>query len=227
MVNFREEEDNPANGGYAPFGKYTIKATYGQADQPAIATYDFWVPSTGTPFYPSYVLSFNGRDYSLPYHLTSYTGPSSGINLRGITVSPSKNSLIIDITSNVNGSIDIQMPRSLINATYSKNNHYNNTDDVGFTIVEDGKKINSFFEIKDQGSLIRAHYPFGHPTVSPDARALEINFTSATKQIKIIGTQVVPEFGSSQSAITVAGIISTIGLTIFVVLSRLIRRNEV
>jgi predicted secreted protein with PEFG-CTERM motif len=97
-------------------------------------------------------------------------------------------SLLIYIESTDDGSMTLTIPRSVLDATI------NNGDDEFFVLV-DGEEVD-FEEI----------------TTSTD-RTLIIEFLAGTEQIEIIGTFVIPEFGTIAAMILAVAIISIIAIS--------------
>ena len=97
-------------------------------------------------------------------------------------------SLLIDIEAIDNGSITLTIPRSVLDSTINDN------DDEFFVLV-DGEEVD-FEEI----------------TTSTD-RTLTIEFLAGSEQIEIIGTFVIPEFGTIAAMILAVAIISIIAIS--------------
>jgi predicted secreted protein with PEFG-CTERM motif len=97
-------------------------------------------------------------------------------------------SLLVYIESTDDGSITLTIPRSVLDSTI------NNVDDQFFVLV-DGEEVD-FEEI----------------TTSTD-RTLTINFLAGTEEIEIIGTFVIPEFGTIAAMILAVAIISIIAIS--------------
>ena len=97
-------------------------------------------------------------------------------------------SLLIDIEAIDDGSITLTIPRSVLDATINDN------DDEFFVLV-DGEEVD-FEEI----------------TTSTD-RTLIIEFLAGAEQIEIIGTFVIPEFGTIAAMILAVAIISIIAIS--------------
>ena len=98
-------------------------------------------------------------------------------------------SLLIDIEAWDNGSITLTIPRSVLDAKI------NDVDDDEFFVLVDGEEVN-FEEI----------------TTSTD-RTLTIEFSAGSEQIEIIGTFVIPEFGTIAAMILAVAIISIIAIS--------------
>jgi len=97
-------------------------------------------------------------------------------------------SLLIDIEAIDNGAIILTIPRSVLDSTINDN------DDEFFVLV-DGEEVD-FEEI----------------TTSTD-RTLTIEFLAGSEQIEIIGTFVIPEFGTIAAMILAVAIISIIAIS--------------
>ena len=97
-------------------------------------------------------------------------------------------SLLIDIEAIDNGAITLTIPRSVLDSTI------NGSDDEFFVLV-DGEEV--YFE---------------EITTSTD-RTLTIEFLAGAEQIEIIGTFVIPEFGTIAAMILAVAIISIIAIS--------------
>ena len=97
-------------------------------------------------------------------------------------------SLLIYIETTDEGSITLTIPRSVLDASI------NGGDDEFFVLV-DGEEVD-FEEIK-----------------TSEDRILTINFLAGTEQIEIIGTFVVPEFGTIAAMILAVAIISIVAIS--------------
>ena len=98
------------------------------------------------------------------------------------------NSLIISIDATSDGSLTLTISRSVMDATI-------NGDDVDFFVLIDGEEVN-FDE-----------------TVTPTNRTLTIAFPVGAEEIEIIGTFVIPEFGTIAAMILAVAIISIVAIT--------------
>ena len=97
-------------------------------------------------------------------------------------------SLLLYIQSTDDGSITLTIPRTVLDASIA------NGDDEFFVLV-DGEEVD-FEEI----------------TTSTD-RTLTIEFSAGTEQIEIIGTFVIPEFGTIAAMILAVAIISIVAIS--------------
>ncbi len=168
-------------------GTYNVKVTYGTANRTAETSFEFG-GSTITP--PS------GGDVSKVTDTTvSVQGSSdligyeiTGGKLLGIMPDVDANSLIIRIEATDDGSITLTIPRSVLDATI-------NGEDDDFFVLIDGEEVD-----------------FDETTTSTD-RTLTIAFPAGAEEIEIIGTFVVPEFGTIAAMILAVAIISIIAIS--------------
>ena len=97
-------------------------------------------------------------------------------------------SLLLYIESTGDGSITLTIPRSVLDATI-------NSEDDQFFVLVDGEEVD-FEEI-----------------MTSTERTLTINFLAGTEEIEIIGTFVIPEFGTIAAMILAVAIISIIAIS--------------
>ncbi|MDC1136535.1 PEFG-CTERM sorting domain-containing protein [Nitrosopumilus sp.] len=97
-------------------------------------------------------------------------------------------SLLVYIEATDDGSITLTIPRSVLDATM------NGSDDEFFVLI-DGEEVD-FKEIKTSAD-----------------RTLDIEFYAGSEQIEIIGTFVIPEFGTIAAMILAVAIISIIAIS--------------
>ena len=108
----------------------------------------------------------------------------------GIKADVQSKSLIVSIQTTGDGQLTIDLPRALIDAKKSDNQ----TDDQ-FFVLNDGQEAQ-----------------FTETTTTTD-RTLTIPFTDGTGQIEIIGTWIVPEFGTIAALVLAIAIISIIAVS--------------
>lgn len=109
----------------------------------------------------------------------------TGATVDDVSISPQDTSLIISLKSSNDGNLTMTMPRSLIDAKAS-------TGDDQFFVLVDGADTD-FTESKTDTN-----------------RTITVSFPLDTKQIEIIGTQVVPEFGGLSFVVLMVAIISIV-----------------
>ena len=158
-------------------GTYTIAVLYGTESRTAETTFAFGgsTPSGETK------IKVEGTDFTVSYKIT-------GGKLVSITPDVDAHSLTIAITASQDGSLEITLPRALIDAKMG------DQDDTFFVLV-DGEEVD-----------------FEETTSSTD-RTLTIQFPAGAEEIEIIGTFVVPEFGTIAVMILAVAIISIIAVS--------------
>ena len=168
-------------------GSYTITVQYGTESRTATTSFEFG-GSTVTP--PS-----GGGGSQVTDTTVSVSGSSdligyeiTGGKLLGVTPDVDANSLIISIDASEDGSITLTIPRSVLDATI-------NGEDDDFFVLVDGEEVD-----------------FDETTTSTD-RTLTIAFPAGAEEIEIIGTFVVPEFGTIAAMILAVAIISIIAIS--------------
>ncbi|MFQ5476521.1 MAG: PEFG-CTERM sorting domain-containing protein [Nitrosopumilus sp.] len=169
-------------------GTYTVTVQYGDNKNNVGGTSFEFGGSTATP--PSEVEESKVTDTTV-----SVQGSSdligyeiTGGKLLGITPDVDANSLIISIDATDDGSITLTIPRSVLDATI-------NGEDDDFFVLIDGEEVD-----------------FDETTSSTD-RILTIAFPAGAEEIEIIGTFVVPEFGTIAAMILAVAIISIIAIS--------------
>jgi predicted secreted protein with PEFG-CTERM motif len=169
-------------------GTYTVTVQYGDNKNNVGNTSFEFGGSTATP--PSDVEESKVTDTTV-----SVQGSSdligyeiTGGKLLGITPSVEDNSLIISIDATSDGSLTLTIPSSVLDALID------GVDDDFFVLV-DGEEVN-----------------FEETTSSTD-RILTIAFPAGAEEIEVIGTFVVPEFGTIAAMILAVAIISIIAVS--------------
>ena len=173
-----------AGGTMRTAGSYTVEVTYGTQNRVATTSFEFG-GSTGT----------QTGDSSVTEKTVSIEGSSdligyeiTGGKLLGIIPDVEANSLIISIDATSDGSLTLTIPRSILDATM-------NGQDDDFFVLIDGEEVD-----------------FEETTSSTD-RILTIAFPAGAEEIEIIGTFVVPEFGTIAAMILAVAIISIIAVS--------------
>jgi len=110
-----------------------------------------------------------------------------GGTVKDMIVDPDQFAVIVTINSTDEGTITLDLPREFIGAEKQ-----DGKDDT-FIILIDG------MEVAYQESLVH-----------PDSRVITINFEEGDSDIEIIGTYVVPEFGTIVMMILIVGIMTVI-----------------
>ena len=112
----------------------------------------------------------------------------TGASVSNMSIDTQATSLVISLQTTGNGTMTITLPRTLIDAKAG-------TSDDQFFVLEDGADT-SFQETKTNTD-----------------RTLSISFPDGTEKIEIIGTQVVPEFGTLSYVVLLISILSIIAFS--------------
>ena len=169
-------------------GTYTITVQYGDNKNNAASTTFEFGGSTPDEKPPSNTSVVTDTTVKVEGSNDLIGYEITGGNLLGITPDVDANSLIVSIDATSDGSLTLTIPRSVLDATM------NGVDDDFFVLV-DGEEVD-----------------FDEVTSSTD-RTLTIAFPAGAEEIEIIGTFVVPEFGTIAAMILAVAIISIIAVS--------------
>ena len=165
-------------------GTYTITVQYGTENRTATASFEF-SGSTTTPPTPSKVTD---KTVAIEGSSDLIGYEITGGKLLSIIPDVDANSLIVSISATSDGSLTLTIPRSVLDATMGG-------EDDDFFVLIDGEEVD-FDE-----------------TTSSTNRILTIAFPVGAEEIEIIGTFVVPEFGTIAAMILAVAIISIIAVS--------------
>ena len=166
-------------------GIYSIAVTYGTVNRTAEASFEFG-GSTVIPTEEPSTVTDTTVSVQGSSDLVGYE--ITGGKLLGVSPDVEANSLIISIDATDEGSLTLTIPRSVLDATI-------NGGDDDFFVLIDGEEVD-----------------FDETTSSTD-RTLTIAFPAGAEEIEIIGTFVVPEFGTIAAMILSIAIISIIAIS--------------
>ena len=169
-------------------GAYTITVQYGTENRSATATFEFGGSSTVTPPTPVDNTGITDTTISVQGSSDLVGYEITGGKLLSVMPDVDANSLIISVDASEDGSLTLTIPRSVLDATI------NGGDDEFFVLV-DGEEVD-FDE-----------------TTSTTSRTLTIPFQAGAEEIEIIGTFVVPEFGTIAAMILAVAIVSIIAIS--------------
>ena len=169
-------------------GAYTVTVQYGSENRSATATFEFGGSSTVTPPTPVDNTGITDTTVSVQGSSDLVGYEITGGKLLSVMPDVDANSLIISVDASEDGSLTLTIPRSVLDATI------NDGDDEFFVLV-DGEEVD-FDE-----------------TTSSTSRTLTIPFQAGAEEIEIIGTFVVPEFGTIAAMILAVAIISIIAIS--------------
>ncbi len=166
-------------------GSYMITVQYGTVNRSAETSFEFG----GSTVIPTEVPStVTDKTVSVQGSSDLIGYEITGGKILGITPSVEDKSLIISIDATSDGSLTLTIPRSVLDALID------GVDDDFFVLV-DGEEVN-----------------FKETTSSTD-RILTIAFPAGAEEIEVIGTFVVPEFGTIAAMILAVAIISIIAVS--------------
>uniref|UniRef100_UPI00260EDC16 PEFG-CTERM sorting domain-containing protein n=1 Tax=Nitrosopumilus sp. TaxID=2024843 RepID=UPI00260EDC16 len=169
-------------------GAYTITVQYGTENRSATTSFDFGGSTVvETPDEPG-VSEVTDTTVSVQGSSDLIGYEITGGKLVNIMPDVDANSLIISIDATDDGSLTLTIPRSVLDATI-------NGEDDDFFVLIDGEEVD-----------------FDESTTSTD-RVLTIAFPAGAEEIEIIGTFVVPEFGTIAAMILAVAIISIIAIS--------------
>ena len=170
-------------------GEYVVKVTYGEGN---IAETIFSYTPTSEILTTSDIFEVDAGSsgtFDLPYTI-------KGGTLSEILIDENIFGLIIDIETSDSGKIVLDLPRKYIDAEKQ-----NGKDDVFIILIE-----------KQNGEIIETSYK--EETSYSEIRTISIDFEETDSKIQIIGTYVIPEFG------TIVMIILTVGIMVSILLTR-------
>ncbi len=164
-------------------GAYMVKVQYGLPNVSAQTTFNFTAFSTPVSNLFQVKDPNSQQTFGVNYTINGGTVKDMTIDVQSI-------SLIVSINSTSDGSITLQIPRTLVDAKM------NNGQDDSFIVLIDGA------EVKPQSEEANSNY-----------RTLTVPFLQGDQDIEIIGTQIVPEFGPIAALVLAIAIISIIAVS--------------
>ena len=170
-------------------GIYTITVQYGDSESRSAETTFEFGGSTETPSIEVPESNVTGTTVSVQGSSDLVGYVITGGKLLSIIPDVDANSLIISIDATEDGSLTLTIPRSVLDALLGNGN------DDDFFVLVDGEEVD-----------------FDETTSSTD-RILTIAFPAGAEEIEIIGTFVVPEFGTIAAMILAVAIISIIAIS--------------
>ena len=169
-------------------GLYIIAVQYGNSSRSAEVSFEF--SGVGEePIIEEVISEVTDTTVSIQGSVDLIGYEITGGKLLSIMPDVGSNSLIISIDATDDGSLTITIPRSVLDALLG------NGDDDDFFVLVDGEEVD-FDE-----------------TVSSTDRILTIAFSAGAEEIEIIGTFVIPEFGTIAAMILAVAIISIIAIS--------------
>jgi len=169
-------------------GQYDVKVTYGEgniAETSFLYTPESAILTTTDMFE---VDAGNSGTFDLSYTVRGGT-------LSDISIDENIFGLVLQINASDDGRIILDLPRQYIDAEKQ-----NGKDEVFIILIE-----------KQNGDIVETSYQ--EETTYSEIRTLTINFEEGDSEIQIIGTYVIPEFGTIVMIILTVGILSSVLLT--------------
>jgi len=167
-------------------GSYTIRAQY-TSTQIAETTFEFFSQAIDKSSAEYPVDIPNSGTFDVGYTIR-------GGEVKGITMNQDRYSLLVETTMNSNGNLILKLPRESFDAQ-------NDGTDTTFIILI--SKQNNVAE-----DFMQVEYE--EIAVGPDYRTIRIPLEEGDKWIEVIGTYVIPEFGSVVIIILVVAVSSAI-----------------
>ena len=160
-------------------GEYTVRASFGEGNT-AETKFSF-SPKTNVPITTNTFEVDAGSygTFDVEYSI-------DGGTVKNMLIDENIFALIVIIESIDDGSISLEIPREILDAKKQ-----DKTDEAFIIIID------------------RIEAPYRETTTDSDSRIITINFEKGDSNIEIIGTTIIPEFGTIAVMILVVGIIST------------------
>jgi predicted secreted protein with PEFG-CTERM motif len=169
-------------------GEYVVKVTYGEGN--VAETSFLYIPNSEvlTTLDIFEVDAASSGTFDLSYNIRGGT-------IYDISIDEEIFGLVVKLNTPNDGKIVLDLPRKYIDAEKQ-----NGKDDVFIILVE-----------KQNGDIVETTYK--EETSHSEIRTLSINFEEGDSEIQIIGTYVIPEFGTIVMIILTMGIMASILLT--------------
>ena len=171
---------------WAHDGQYTIKVYYTE-DLFNTTTFQFFqniITETSSVF-PVDIP--NSGTFDLEY-------TASGFDVKNVELNQDRYSLLIEITENSGGNLVLKLPRESFDSKTG-----DDTDEIFIVLVSKDSQSDSFIEVQ-----------ITELETTSDFRTINIQIEEGEKFIEIIGTYVIPEFGSIVIMILLVAITSAI-----------------
>jgi len=168
-------------------GEYTVKVLYGTATRTAETSFEFGGSGDVIP-------GPKGKTFPLANPDDGEVGYSiKGGKILSITPDVQAKSLLVEIETTSDGEVKLIIPRSILDARLGPDGM--SGEDDSFFVLVDGAEVD-----------------FEETTTSED-RTLTIPFEDGNTQIEIIGTFVIPEFGTIAVIVLAVAIVSIVAIS--------------
>ena len=174
-------------------GTYTVEVQYGSVNNTAEASFEF----DGASPPPPPVVVQKVRDEGVTDTTVAIEGTEDLItyeitNGRILSITPTEsNSLVVSIETTGDGSITLTIPRTVLESTDSATD-----EDSEIFVLVDYEESNDY-----------------NITTTSTDRTITVEFAEGTEEIELIGTWVIPEFGTIAAMILAVAIISVIAIS--------------
>ena len=169
-------------------GTITIRANYGES---SVETNIIFFKNTSGILSTNYEVNIpeSGGTFDVQYTMKGGVVSEMKLNQKNL-------SLVMDIIANTDGSLEISLPRDNID---SKTN--------------EGKDIDFIVLMYNDGSLVPSQTSYKKISDDDDSRIVNIPIKEGDTKIEIIGTYVVPEFGTIAMIVLAVAIVSIIAVS--------------
>ena len=173
-------------------GTYTVEVQYGSVNNTAEASFEFDVGSPPPPVVVQKVRDEGVTDTTVAIEGTEDLITYEITNGRILSITPTEsNSLVVSIETTGDGSITLTIPRTVLESTDSATD-----EDSEIFVLVDYEESNDY-----------------NITTTSTDRTITVEFAEGTEEIELIGTWVIPEFGTIAAMILAVAIISVIAIS--------------
>ena len=173
-------------------GTYTVEVQYGSVNNTAEASFEFDVGSPPPPIVVQKVRDEGVTDTTVAIEGTEDLITYEITNGRILSITPTEsNSLVVSIETTGDGSITLTIPRTVLESTDSATD-----EDSEIFVLVDYEESNDY-----------------NITTTSTDRTITVEFAEGTEEIELIGTWVIPEFGTIAAMILAVAIISVIAIS--------------
>ena len=145
------------------------------------------------------IIPLNIENYKIDTLIELFDYDITGAYVSDIQISKENNSIIISLNSNSDGKLTVYLPREVIDSKLADDGNLPSDatlPDIEFVVLADGIPA-KLTELQ----------------TNPTNRIISIDFENGTSQIEIIGTQVIPEFGTIAMIVLAVAIVSIIAVS--------------
>ena len=173
-------------------GTYTVEVQYGSVNNTAEASFEFDGASPPPPVVVQKVRDEGVTDTTVAIEGTEDLITYEITNGRILSITPTEsNSLVVSIETTGDGSITLTIPRTVLESTDSATD-----EDSEIFVLVDYEESNDY-----------------NITTTSTDRTITVEFAEGTEEIELIGTWVIPEFGTIAAMILAVAIISVIAIS--------------